>query len=425
MLERESLNTLRAAALRRISHAMPVALIALVTMTALIAAHRVPAAEVQRIVVDLVSACAAFGVAYTLLSASLVGRFLARPRAAPVAFPPVTLMKPLHGDEWRLVEHLASFLEQDYPGPIQYVFGVQDAEDPALHAIAELRVRYPSADIATVVDARLYGPNRKISNLVNMLEQARHDLLCFADSDVRVGRDYLGIVVGTLQLPGVGLVTSAYRGVSAPGFWPRASAASTNYAFFPGVVIGLATGLARPCFGQTIAIDRATLNRIGGLGHYVHHLAEDHAIGEAVRATGALVAIPPLLVEHACVEASSRIYFTHESRWSRTIRAADPLGHLGAALMHPLPFALLAVLASGGSEHAWLLAGAALLARWMLKWRVDRVFGQPFSDWACLPLYDLMQFLIYVASFGLSDVVWRGRRFRVDPGGRLTPRLDE
>ena len=74
MLERESLNTLRAAALRRISHAMPVALIALVTMTALIAAHRVPAAEVQRIVVDLVSACAAFGVANTLQAATLGGR---------------------------------------------------------------------------------------------------------------------------------------------------------------------------------------------------------------------------------------------------------------------------------------------------------------------------------------------------------------
>ena len=107
-------------------------------------------------------------------------------RARP-AFPPVTIVKPLHGNEWALLTNLSSFCQQDYPGPVQFLFGVHDSADPALQTVDELRRLHPEADITVVADARLYGPNRKISNILNMLPQARHDVLVFADSDVSVG----------------------------------------------------------------------------------------------------------------------------------------------------------------------------------------------------------------------------------------------
>jgi ceramide glucosyltransferase len=364
---------------------------------------------------------AVFGIIYTGVAGLLVGRFFARGVAAPEHFPAVTVAKPLHGDEWDLEEHLGSFFEQDYPGAVQYLFGVHDARDPALAAIEKLRARYPEAHITVVADARLYGPNRKIANLVNMLERAEHDVLCFADSDVSVDRRYLRNIVGTLQQPGVGLVTTVYRGLCAPGFWPRVAAALTNYHFLPGVATGLAIGRARPCFGQSIAMTRETLDKIGGLAQFAHHLAEDHALGEAVRRAGGEVAIPPIVVQHACVENTFTKLFAHELRWSRTIRAADRSGHLGAVLMHPFPLALLAVILSGGAVAAWALAGIALFARAVLIWKTDRATGQKGSGRWCMPLWDIVQFGIYVASFCSSGVVWRGTRFRVDENGMLSP----
>jgi ceramide glucosyltransferase len=363
---------------------------------------------------------AALGIVYTLFASRLVGRFFARGATAPTHFPGVTIVKPLHGDEWQLEGHLASFFDQDYPGPIQYLFGVHDAADPALGAIAALRLRYPDAAISVVADARLYGPNRKIANLVNMLEFAEHDVLCFADSDVRVDAAYLRHVVGALQAPGVGLVTLVYRGMPAPGFWSRVAASLTDYHFLPGVITGLALGRARPCFGQSIAMTRDTLARIGGLAQFAHHLAEDHAIGEAVRRCGATVAIPPIVVGHACVENTFAKLFLHELRWSRTIRAADRSGHLGAVLMHPFALAMLAVAFSGGAGAAWLLAGAALLGRALLVRQVDRATRHRTHGLPWLPLWDMVQFAIYVASFFSSGVVWRGTRFRVDDNGMLS-----
>ncbi|KEH15288.1 hopanoid biosynthesis associated glycosyl transferase HpnI, partial [Medicago truncatula] len=275
------------------------------------------------------------GIAYTVAASVLVGRFFSRPAAQPREYPGVTVAKPLHGDEWQLVQHLESFFVQNYPGPVQHLFGVHDAGDAALAAVETLRARYPDANIKVVADARLYGPNRKIGNLVNMLEHAEYSVLCLADSDVLVERDYLCAVVGALQQPDVGIVTSVYRGVASPGFWPRIAVAMTNYHFLPGVITGIFIGRARPCFGQTIAITRATLERIGGLARFAHHLAEDHALGEAVRQAGAQVVIPSFVVGHACVEETFSRLYAHELRWSCTIRAADRLGHAGSVLMHP------------------------------------------------------------------------------------------
>src|SRR5579863_4248632 len=128
----------------------------------------------------------ALGIVYTVSASFFMRRFFSRPMAAPVSFPAVTIIKPMHGDEWQLLENLTSFVEQDYPAPVQYVFGVHDASDPALKAVDLLRARFPGKRIAVVADARIYGPNQKIANLANMLARAEHDVLCFADSDVRV-----------------------------------------------------------------------------------------------------------------------------------------------------------------------------------------------------------------------------------------------
>jgi len=368
---------------------------------------------------------AALGIVYTVLAGALIGRFFARTTSEPTSYPAVTIVKPLHGHERTLLSNLSSFCQQDYPGPLQFLFGVHDSEDPALQTVEQLRLLHPEAHITVVADARLYGPNRKMSNILNMLPEAQHDVLVFADSDVSVGPSYLRNVVGELQKPGVGLVTCVYRGQPDPGFWPRLSAKATNYQFLPGVVTGLALGMARPCFGQTIAMRRETLEKIGGFAQFVHHLAEDHAIGEAVRMIGEKVVIPPFTVSHACVETSAAKLIAHELRWSRTIRTIDPIGHLGSSLMHPLAFALLAVALSGGAAWAWPLAAAALLARLVLKVQSDHALRQARRDLWLLPFWDVVSFWIFVASFFSKRVIWRGFSFKVDGDGLLSPVQDE
>ena len=91
-----------------------------------------------------------------------------RTRSVPEgARPPITLLKPLHGDEPMLEAALASFCTQDYPA-LQIVFGVQDRLDSAVSVVQRLQARFPLVDMELVVDPTPHGLNRKVANLINM-----------------------------------------------------------------------------------------------------------------------------------------------------------------------------------------------------------------------------------------------------------------
>ena len=97
------------------------------------------------ILAELAAGLAAIGVAQAVAGAVLAARFAASVPIQDVArrdAQPITILKPLHGDEPLLEEALASVCAQNYPA-FQIVFGVQDAADPALAVVARLRARFP------------------------------------------------------------------------------------------------------------------------------------------------------------------------------------------------------------------------------------------------------------------------------------------
>jgi ceramide glucosyltransferase len=371
----------------------------------------------------LAFACLAVAVAgclYLVTAAILVGRFARRGTPARQESPSVTILKPLHGDEPGLDENLLSFCVQDYPGPVQVIFGVQDPRDPAIGAATRLIERLPHQALELVIDARRHGSNDKVSNLVNMAERIRHDVVVLADSDMRVGPDYLARLVAELQRPGIGGVTCLYHGIASKGLWSRLSALAIDTHFLPNVIVGVSFGLAQPCFGSTIALRRATLAEIGGFEAFSDILADDYAIGDAVRAHGQAVALPPLAVAHVCTEGSWAELWRHELRWARTIRAVDATGYAGSALTHALPFALLGLVCGGGAA-ALALAGAAIACRIGLCVRVERAFGlMPHPYWL-VPVRDLLSFAVFIVSFLGASVTWKGHDYRVTSEGNLLP----
>lgn len=364
-------------------------------------------------------ALSAIGSAYLAAAIVFVRRLAARGTPAPTSVPPVTLLKPLHGAEPGLFENLATFLRQDYPGAVQVVFGVQSAGDPAIAVVRRLERAFPGADIDLVVDPRLHGTNRKVSNLVNMAERIRHEVVVLADSDMIAPPDYLRRVVAELGRPGIGAVTCLYHGVPAGGLWSRLSALAIDTHFLPSVAVGLGLGLAKPCMGSTIALRRETLDRIGGFRVLADDLADDYLLGAAVRRLGLDVAVTPFTIGHACTERSFAELLRQELRWVRTIRQIDPAGHAGSVVSHPLPFALAGLALTPGPLGAGLVA-AALALRLALCLAVRRSFGLKAQVYRLAPLRDLLSFGIFVASFGGRGVSWRGHSYDVTPGGVLT-----
>jgi ceramide glucosyltransferase len=362
---------------------------------------------------------AATGCVYALIAAAAMRRFTGEDASDATAFPSITILKPLHGAEPGLHDKLASFCDQDYPGPLQILFGVQDANDPAVAVVDRLIAERPGADLQLLVSTRPAGPNPKVATLIGLQGRIGHDVVVLSDSDVSVERNYLARTVATLAQPGVGLVTCLYRGTPVASFWARLASMAIDYDFLPNVLVGLALGLARPCFGSTIAMRRETLERIGGFDAFLEYLADDNAIGEAVRGIGMRVAIPRWIVEHACPERSFMELWSHELRWARTLRAVSPAGYAGMVITHPLPFALLGASLNGLGALGGGSIVAAIACRLVLQLQVDHTLHVSTSRWWLGPARDLLAFVVYVASFFVDVVSWRGQRYKVRADGTL------
>lgn len=360
-----------------------------------------------------------FGCFYLVGASWAVARLLARPRPSADLAAGVTILKPLCGVDPELYENLRSFCVQDHPR-FQIVFGVRDAEDPAVPVVRRLMAEFPRAALDLVIDARRRGGNLKVANLLNMVAHARYPVLVMADSDMRVGPQYLRRVTAPLADPRIGLVTCLYRGVTAAGLWSQLACLHINHGFLPQAALAEAMGAGAGCFGATIALRRDTLERIGGFAVIADALADDHALGAAVRRLGYRVALSPHLVDNVLLEPDLPALFQHELRWARTIRLVAPAGFSASVLTQPTVLALLAVMLGALPVAAPAMLAAALACRWLTALAVARRLRLPRAPLWLLPLRDLLSFGVFVASFFARTVAWRDRTFRVSRSGELS-----
>lgn len=372
------------------------------------------------------------GAGHALYAAASVKRLrrrlLVRPAPEPATQrpgPPVSILKPLYGAEPDLARNLASFLDQAHESRLQILLGVHtendDATEVARHLIAERQARFGKGyEISLVVDPAVHGSNAKVSSLINMAGRASGDVIILADSDIWAPPHYLRTILKALSGPGTGAVTCLYHGVAAGGWASRLTALGIDWHFLPNVLVGLRTGLAKPCMGSTIALTRDTLEKIGGFKAFADKLADDYEIGRAVRGLGLGVVIPDMVVGHSCTERTLGETFRHELRWARTVRLIDPAGHAGSVVTHPVPFALGAVLLDNGGVVSLMLLGLVLACRASVQVQVQQVAGGSRA-WLMLgPIRDLVSFGVLLASWLPGRLDWRGIRFGVDGQGRMT-----
>lgn len=363
------------------------------------------------------AAIAAIGIAYQGISLFALWRYFRKPAVRSSSAEPVTLLKPLHGAEPRLVDNLTTFLEQDYAAPVQMVCGVGSSSDTALGAFEAVRAGHPQSDVILTTDHAALGANGKIGNLAHMVRSARHEVLVQSDSDMSVPRDYLSTVVGALQQPGVGAVSCLYTGRGETGVWSRLDAAIVSYSGMPKVVMSLFTGAAVPCMGSTIALRREVLEEIGGFEAFADVLADDYAIGEAVRAKGKSIAMPPLLLVHASAHGSLGEVWRQHLRWAVTIRGVQPFLHVASGVVYVVPLSLLTLpfLPLPGL----MLLALALASRLAIAASVDRISGRKTAPLWMVPVADCTDFAVYAASLVARTIHWRGSRLTMTSDGRI------
>jgi len=343
------------------------------------------------------------------------------------SLPPVSVLKPVHGNEARLKENIESFFRQNYP-KYEILFAADEPDDPALPVIREICARYSHIPSRILITGQPPWPNAPNYCFHRLTEIATHNVLVTSDSDVEVGPDYLREVVPPLLDPQVGAVTCVFRGKSAGGPWAALDAIGMSVEFTAGVLIanlmeGMKFGL-----GPTIALRKDSIASIGGYEACREYLSNDFVVCNFIHKAGFRVVLSSHVVDHVAPPMTFRQMWERQLRWAMGTRYSRPKGHLGTGLTFAVPYGILGLISASLLGHPLLgvvLFAAALLNRmaecWIVGWVAAR---DPVARRAVLlyPLRDLHGFIIWCASYISKRSLWRDNNYELLKGGRLVAR---
>ncbi|HKQ39541.1 MAG TPA: glycosyltransferase [Verrucomicrobiae bacterium] len=335
-------------------------------------------------------------------------RFRSNLTSSATTFPPITVLKPLKGCDAETEACLRTWLEQDYPGPVQILFGVNAENDPAVTLV---RTRLKS-DV--LVCPKGLGPNAKVSTLAQLEPLIYYDLIIVSDADVAVPKDFLRQIAAFFEAQHPSLASCLYKLSGAANFAMRMEAFMVNSDFWSQVLQSIALKPMKFALGAAMIVTREALGKLGGFGAIVDYLADDFQLGYRVQGK---VALCPAVVECRSSPMTWGEMWTHQIRWARTIRVCQPAPFFFSIVSNPTIWPIAWAAASG----AWIPICGILALRGIAGAVLERKLSGRFhvSSICLAPISDCLRSIFWVLAFAGNRIRWGGRTFRVSRGGKL------
>ena len=340
-----------------------------------------------------------------------------RKKNLPHHTPPVSIFKPLKGEDEGLEDNLRSFFRLDYPA-YQLVFGIAEANDPAIPIVKKLLAEFPNQDAVLSVGTKAFGLNPKKWIVEYLKSNKQHDVILISDSNVRVKPSYLRETACYLAEPNVGLVSNIFVGVEEQQIGAVLENLQLNGFIAGGVAMAELTGVT--CVvGKSMMMPVQALAAAGGFAGVRNLLAEDQALGVRIRKAGYTLRLSHHVIENVNHSRGFRWFLNRHSRWYKIRRQMA----LPAFIIEPMTnLAAVGVVwaLSGESGIAWggllVLVGLGITRDALQTYWLRGSFPK-LRHLIISPIKDLLLLPVWFDAIMNNRVHWRGHRFLV---GRYT-----
>lgn len=328
---------------------------------------------------------------------------------------PMTVIKPVKGLDDELRDNFEALVEADPRGALQILIAMETKDDPAYPVLAAWRDAHPDRDIELILTGESGSRMGKAHNMIEALPRAKRPRVLFSDADIRVTPELLAETSEAFRAGAEAVFAAPYhaptRGLGGVFFQ-----IAFNHGFTVALALAWRLGLLQSAAGAWMGYTKEALARAGGLEPHERHIADDYAVSRAVMRAGARVV---LLRNSVRVNESGQSVleaFEHLSKWMTIIRWSLPGVYFLVPLGSPGLLALACALLGGG----WGLVLAACLSRALAGLVQDLAVAG-----AAMPWYGYL--VLGAADFGVPafwlrglrrEIVWRGKRYRLYPGGR-------
>ncbi len=347
------------------------------------------------------------------------------------ALPPMTVIRPVRGLDPGLEENTQAALRVRYAAPIETLFVLDDANDPALPVIARVIARERASARVLIADVTPRGRTGKLHAMIRGLAAASvcTPLVCFADSDTRPSPGLIESLARTVaSSPDVGAAFARAIGTETPR-----TLGDVGYALLldglygPQVVLASRMRDRLPfVMGQTMVLRRSALDAVGGLEGSQGELVDDMHIGARLAAAGyrnvlsSPIAIVQAGLTFSELDATAR-------RWILFGRTGIPFWPFDVPTASWLALFFIGLLGGLVSVGLGDVPSLALFLATSVSVVVslEVLRGQqggaplPFGLWwapfVCLAMVPAW----FVRARFAKSVVWRGRSYALDAAGRL------
>ena len=370
---------------------------------------------------DILPALAALSVLLLAWQLIVAARFRLHRRMRANDFAPgISILKPLKGCDAETRACLRSWMQQDYEGPLQILFGVRSMDDPVCGLVNELLAENSGCRAQLILCPEAIGPNAKVSTLAQLEPFAWHEVLCVSDADVHAPKDFLSCAAAPLRWRDVVLVNCFYRFVNPTGAGMHWEAFAVNADFWGQVLLARSLRPMDFGLGAAMLLHRDRLAHVGGFTELAQYAADDYQLGQRLTRDGGRIVLTSVVVDCRSAPMSFSGVWAHQQRWARIIRVCRPVGYffsiLGNATFWPLLWLACAPskISAVGAVACWTfrMVSGAWLERKMTGTRHPATTGLALMK-------DMLQLVIWASAFASRRINWAGIDYDMDRDGRL------
>lgn len=370
----------------------------------------------------LIIIMAAMRVMTQIFTSLRLTQFLKRPEITSDRkdLPPISIIMPMKGVSENTSETLHALLSQDYPGKVELVIAVEDANDPVVALIEKTILNKNSpVEINLIKGVKRIGLNPKSSNVMHAIRAAKYDWLYFNDADSRPPTNHLSHLMCLIEADPGSFATALSVHHGGKDVFSITENISSNLEI--STYYMLAGEETCPLNGGAYFLHKSMLEKMGGYEIALDTLTEDMMFSNLLKKVGAKCFKARTLVKTGGETQSFSGYMKRQVRWLLIAKCFKPhFFYLALLNMPTLWCFIVAIIFS--NIFLFSLGFLLLVLRMLQSFYFQMALGTPSTDWNkvwAAVIYEMLLPVVWIKTLMTTEVSWGGNAMHVKKNGKL------